>query len=242
MTEEAKEKKNLELEKQIQALQKENKKLRTWTDELIKSQEKVLQDAIQGAKGVIATNEETMKKGREMAELSTAIENVAVGVAKLAPETTLNIEKIATAAKNVGDVATKVAANAQEAVNASTKMMDMGKQAASVSDQMSMGMKQVSTASEQVSNGAQKLAELSQNAAQSTESLKKVMDEAGLIARETSTVTCEALAKSKEVNVKGQRAGIGKEDLVDILFGRLDIVPGGGLPYASLPLQPALKT
>lgn len=60
MTEEAKEKKNFELEKQIQALQKENKKLRTWTDELIKSQEKVLQDAIQGAKDVIATNEETI--------------------------------------------------------------------------------------------------------------------------------------------------------------------------------------
>jgi methyl-accepting chemotaxis protein len=194
-----------EYEKKIDLLTKEIVKQKAMNADLIKSQTKVLEDAILGAQNIVKSNEATIKTNKQIADLANNATQSALEVSKLATGTTEVIDKVASAAKTVGDIAGQVSKGAEEATKASGRVLEMGRQAANVSNQMAIGMQQVSTASQQVSVGAQKLAELSQEAARSTDSLKKVMDEAGGIAREATATTDEALKKSREANEKSQK-------------------------------------
>ena len=99
----------------------------------------------------------------------------------------------------------KVMSIADEVYNKCQKVEEMGRQAAQIANQMTAGMNQVSTASQQVSTGSQKLAELAQNTANQTEVLKKIMDEAGIVARQTSAIADEATKRALEAKVKGQK-------------------------------------
>jgi len=182
---EALEKRISEYANHINELEKEIKKLRDMNDGLVKTQIKILQNAILGDQETVAINEETIKNGQKMIEVSKTVEKSAEEAAKLAFQTTGIIDKVTLNAQAVGQVAGKVYEQADNATQGTTKVLQMGKQAANVSNQMAIGMQQVSTAAQQISTGAQKLAELSQNAAKSTEALRKVMDEAGQIAKDT---------------------------------------------------------
>jgi methyl-accepting chemotaxis protein len=202
---EALEKKLGDCMKQNAELEKEIKKFREMNDGLVKTQIKILQNALKGDQETIRINEETMQNGKKMAELNGQVEKSLYEVARLAQETTMIIAKVTESAKTVGVVAGTVYEQADKATKGTIQVLDMGKQVANVSNQMAIGMQQVSTASQQVSQGSQKLAELSQSAARSTETLRKVMDNAGLIAQETANVTEDALKKSKEANEKSQK-------------------------------------
>jgi chaperonin GroEL (HSP60 family) len=69
-------------------LEKEIKKLKEMNEGLVKTQIKILQNALKGDQETIAINEQTIKNGKQMAELSTQVEKSIVEVAKLALETT----------------------------------------------------------------------------------------------------------------------------------------------------------
>ncbi len=99
----------------------------------------------------------------------------------------------------------KVMSIADEVHNKCLKVEEMGRKAAQIASQMSAGMNQVGTASQQVSTGSQKLAELAQNTANQTEVLKKIMDEAGIVVRQTSAIAGEATKKALEAKVKSQK-------------------------------------
>lgn len=157
-----------------------------------------IKEAINGAEDILAMSDQTLKLSEKTTSIADNVEKTAAKVASTA-------SGVATSAQQSSNVALKVVSNAENAVEAAKKVVNMGRQASEVSGQMALGMKQVSTASQQVSIGAQKLADLAQNAASNTESLKKLMDEAGTIAREATIVTNEALKKSNEANMKGQK-------------------------------------
>jgi methyl-accepting chemotaxis protein len=99
----------------------------------------------------------------------------------------------------------KVMEIASEVNNKSLKVEEMGKEATKIAVQMSAGMSQVSVASQQVSVGSQKLAELAQRTAKETELLKKIMDETGIVVRETSAIADAASKRALEAKIKGQK-------------------------------------
>lgn len=120
--------------------------------------------------------------------------------------------EVATDISQTRDVITKATSTskkvmeiADEVYSKCLKMEEMGKQANKIAIQMSAGMSQVGTASHQVATGSQKLAELAQRTANQTEILKRIMDEAGMVARETSVITNEATKKAVEAKVKGEK-------------------------------------
>ena len=193
MTDEPREKRNLEQERLLEKLEKENKRLAQENEELKATLIKSLQDEIAAAEQINAQVDEPLQKAAIAADLAYQAENSAKRVAELAMGASEIVGKVSLSAKSVEEVANKVAASADGATKSTAKVVEMGKEAANVSNQMATGMQQVSNASQQVSMGAQKLAGLSQSAAQSTEALKKVMDEAGVIAKEASAVTDDAL-------------------------------------------------
>jgi X-X-X-Leu-X-X-Gly heptad repeat protein len=166
---------------QIEELQKEVKKLKEMNDGLVKTQIKILQNALSADQESVLANEETIANGKRITELSCTVEKSAEEVSKLALYATETITKVTESARAVGEVASKVYGETESTAKAAGQVLEMGKQAASVSNQMAIGMQQVSTASQQVAVGAQKLADLSQSAARSTETLKRVMDEAGIV-------------------------------------------------------------
>ena len=134
-------------------LQKEVKKLHEMMDGLVKTQIKILQNAIRGDRETVANNE-TIQNGKKMAELNKTVEKSVQEVeAKLAAETTQTIAKVTNTAKTVGEVASKVYNQAVSATKGTSQVVEMGKEAANVSNQMAIGMQQVSTASQQVSSG-----------------------------------------------------------------------------------------
>ena len=83
-TNEAQEKNVSEYVNQIEELQKEIKKLKEMNEGLVKTQIKILQNALLGDKETVESNEETIRNGRKMAELSSIVEKSAGEVAKLA--------------------------------------------------------------------------------------------------------------------------------------------------------------
>ena len=139
MADETPQKKNAEYEKKIDDLTKEIIKQKTINTELIKSQAKILEDAIKGAQDIIKSNEQTIRTNRQIAEDSSTAEHSATAVKKLAADATLTINKVASAAKSVGDVAEKVYSNAGNSSKASGRVLEMGRQAANVSNQMAIG-------------------------------------------------------------------------------------------------------
>jgi hypothetical protein len=108
-------------QKKIETLTNELTKQKTITSELVKSQTKILEDAIKGAQDIVNNNEETIKTNRKMAELADSAQKTSSEIVKLVMGTANTIEKVAIAAKDVGSVAGQVYENADIAAKASTR-------------------------------------------------------------------------------------------------------------------------
>jgi hypothetical protein len=92
---------------QIVELEKENKKLREINDGLVRTQIKVLQNAIRGDQETVVSNEETIQNGRKMAELSVTVE-------KSAKEIEARAEHVVSTTRTVGEGALAVVAAAEK--------------------------------------------------------------------------------------------------------------------------------
>lgn len=157
-----------------------------------------LKEAVDGNQVTLSINDQVLKLSKETTNLAYKAKENAVKVAVTA-------SNVASSAQESVKVASLLVTEAESTMDSTLPMVEMGNKFSDLSNKLVTGMQQVTTASRQVSLGAQKLAELSQNAALGTESLKKVMDEAGAIATETTTITDNALKKSREANDQGQK-------------------------------------
>jgi methyl-accepting chemotaxis protein len=106
-------KKGNDYKKQLEELQKENAKLRAINEELAKSQITILEDAIQGAIDIVANNEETIKNGRKMAELTAGVEKSVEEVAKLALDVSDHAAIVEKSAKEIETHAASVASTSR---------------------------------------------------------------------------------------------------------------------------------
>ncbi len=220
MTVEPQEKKISDIEKQLEQLENENKKLRTENEEIMQKHVKELEESILFAEEIIKTNDIVIDSAKKINTLLEDFGLTTAATGELALDASSMVGKFASSAKEAGNYAGKVLLSATEVAKAGVSVEDMGKQVEHTSGLMSLGLQQVSTASQQVSTGAQKLAELSQEAAKNTESLKKLMDETGIIAKDASSVTDEALKKSKCANEKGQQ-GLQAIENIKINFNKV---------------------
>lgn len=88
-------------------LEKENKKLREINDGLVRTQIKVLQNAIRGDQETVVSNEETIQNGRKMAEFRVTVE-------KSAEEIEARAEHVVSTTRTVGEGALAVVAAAEK--------------------------------------------------------------------------------------------------------------------------------